>query len=115
MNGLIEREKLQKLAKEAVDHFREQFIQRKEKTLAELAQREYGFFFKKKRGEEWARAHFGQSSFEGGSNSGVYWKEYRWLKIAEDLLEKSTIGEVTKFILDEDELNVIWAVAEEVE
>lgn len=114
MKGLIEREKLQRLAKEAVDHFKEQFIQRKEKTLKLLAEKEYGFFKKKKRGEEWARTQFGESAFEGGSSSGVYWQEYRWLKIAEDLLEKSTIGEVEQFILDDEELNVIWAVADEV-
>lgn len=114
MKGLIEREKLQRLAKEAVDHFQALFDARKEETLKKLAEKEYGIFFRRKRGEAWALENFEASSYSGGQNGGYYWKEYRGLRAAKDLLQMSSIGEVPQFLLEEGELNVIWTVAEEV-
>lgn len=73
MKGVIEREKLQRLAQLAVAHFQEMFDERKEKTLARLADREYGLFFKKKRGMEWAEEVFARSAYDaGGSSSGQF-------------------------------------------
>lgn len=42
-----------------------------------------------------------------------FWAEYKWLTIAKNLLEMTEVNSVSHFILDDNELNIIWAVSED--